>query len=172
VEFSVEQAFAEYSYNRLEVDGRQYFTTYQRPDGGGKHVVNLHGNFGWTSSNTPIFERFYAGGFQSFRGFAFRGVSPQENGVEVGGEFLMLGSVEYQLPVTANEMLKVVAFSDFGTVDTNVTFDNFRVTAGAGLRIQVPGMGPVPIALDWAVPIKKTDFDRTQLFSFYIGINR
>lgn len=172
VEFSVEQAFAEYNYSRLEIDGRQYFTTYQRPDGGGKHVVNLHGNFGYTTSDTPIFEKFYAGGFQSFRGFAFRGVTPLENGVEVGGQFLLLGSVEYQVPILANEMVKVVAFSDFGTVDEDVTFDNFRVAVGGGLRIQVPGMGPVPVALDWAVPVVKSDFDREQLFSFYIGINR
>lgn len=172
VEFAVEQAFAEFNYTRFDVEGRQYFTTYQRPDGGGKHVVNLHGNFGWTSSSTPIFEKFYAGGFQSFRGFAFRGISPQENGVEVGGQFMLLGSAEYQMPILANEMLKVVAFSDFGTVEPDVTFDNFRVAVGAGLRIQVPGMGPVPVALDWAVPIKKASFDREQLFSFYIGINR
>jgi outer membrane protein insertion porin family len=172
IEFGVEQAFNEYNYTRLEVEGRQYFTTYQRPDGAGKHVVNLHGNFGWTSSNTPIFERFYAGGFQSFRGFAFRGVTPLENGVEVGGEFMLIGSVEYQVPVLANEMLKVVAFSDFGTVEEDVQFDNFRLAVGGGLRIQVPGMGPVPVALDWAVPVIKSDFDRTQLFSFYIGINR
>ncbi|MDZ4686710.1 MAG: POTRA domain-containing protein [Planctomycetaceae bacterium] len=81
VEFAVEQAFNEFSYNRLEVEGRQFFTTYQRPDGQGKHIMNVSGNFGWTSSGTPIFENFYAGGFQSFRGFAFRGVTPVENGV-------------------------------------------------------------------------------------------
>lgn len=172
VEFGVEQAFAEYNYSRLEVEGRQYFTTYQRPDGGGKHIVNLHGNFGWTSSGTPIFEKFYAGGFQSFRGFAFRGVTPLKGGVEVGGQFMLLGSVEYQVPVLANEMVKVVAFSDFGTVEEDVQFDNFRMSVGGGLRIQVPGMGPVPVALDWAVPVLKSDFDREQLFSFYIGINR
>lgn len=172
VEFMVEQAFAEFNYTRFEIDGRQYFTTYQRPDGGGKHVLNLHGNFGWTSSDTPIFEKFYAGGFQSFRGFAFRGVTPVEKGVEVGGQFLLLGSVEYQVPVMANEMVKVVGFTDFGTVEEDVQFDNFRVAVGGGLRIQVPGMGPVPIALDWAVPVVKSSFDRTQLFSFYIGINR
>jgi outer membrane protein insertion porin family len=66
----------------------------------------------------------------------------------------------------------VVAFSDFGTVQNDVSLSDFRVTAGAGVRVQVPGMGPVPIALDWAVPIVKQDFDREQLFSFYIGINR
>jgi outer membrane protein insertion porin family len=172
LEFAVEQAFAEYSFNRMEIEGRQFFTTYQRPDGGGKHIVNLTGSFGWTSNGTPIYERFYAGGFQSFRGFAFRGVTPIQNGVEVGGQFQLLGSVEYQLPIMANEMVKAVAFTDFGTVDEDVSLDKFRVAVGAGLRVTVPGMGPVPIALDWAVPVVKQDFDRDQLFSFYIGINR
>lgn len=172
VELAVEQAFAEYNYNRMEIEGRQFFTTYQRPDGAGKHILNLSGNFGWTSSGTPIFENFYAGGFQSFRGFAFRGVTPVENGVEVGGQFQLLGTVEYQVPVMANEMVKAVVFTDFGTVDSDVTLDNFRLSVGAGARITVPGMGPVPIALDWAVPVVKQDFDREQLFSFYIGINR
>lgn len=172
VEASIEQAFAEFDYTRLELEGRQYFTTYQRPDGFGKHTLALFGNVAWTGDSTPIYERFYAGGFQSFRGFAFRGVTPLDAGIEVGGQFQTLGSVEYMLPVTANEMVKAVAFTDFGTVDRDVSLDKFRVSVGAGLRITVPGMGPVPIALDWAVPVVKQDFDRDQLFSFYIGINR
>lgn len=172
VEFAVEQAFAEYDYTRFEIEGRQYFTTYRRPDGYGKHILMLMGNLGWTGDSTPIYERFFAGGFQSFRGFAFRGVTPIENGVEIGGQFQLLGTVEYMFPVMANEMVKVVGFTDFGTVEEEVTLNNFRVSVGAGLRIQVPGMGPVPIALDWAVPVVKQDFDREQLFSFYIGINR
>ena len=172
VEFGVEQAFAEFDYTRLEVDARQFFTTYQRPDGYGKHILTLSGQLGWTGDSTPIYERFYAGGFQSFRGFAFRGVTPIEKNTEIGGQFQALGTVEYMLPVMANEMLKFVAFTDFGTVEEDVTLDNFRVSAGAGVRVTVPGMGPVPIALDWAFPIVKQDFDRDQIFSFYIGINR
>lgn len=172
VEFAYEQAFAEYDYSRFELEARQFYTTYARPDGFGKHVLSLYGQLGWTGDSTPIYERFYAGGFQSFRGFAFRGVTPLDGVVEVGGQFQALGSVEYMLPVTANEMIKTVVFTDFGTVDNDATFDKFRLSVGAGLRITVPGMGPVPIALDWAVPILKEDFDRDQLFSFYIGINR
>lgn len=172
VEASIEQAFAEFNYTRYEVEARQYFTTYQRADGFGKHTLALYGDVAWTGDDTPIYERFYAGGFQSFRGFAFRGVTPQENGIEVGGQFQTLGSIEYMLPVTANEMVKVVGFTDFGTVDTAASFDKFRLSVGGGLRITVPGMGPVPIALDWAVPVLRQDEDRDQLFSFYIGINR
>ncbi len=175
---SVEQAFAEYDFTKLELLASQYYTVYQRPDGAGKHIFSMRGTLGWTTDNTPAFERFYAGGFQSFRGFEFRSVSPLEpgnignNGAAVGGMFQMLGTVEYMLPVMANEALRVVAFSDFGTVEEDVRLDNFRVSVGAGLRITIPQMGPVPIALDWAVPVIKQDTDIQQIFSFYIGLTR
>lgn len=172
MEFSMEQAFAQFNYFRVEAEGRQYFTTYQRPDGYGKHVLTLRGDLGWTESSTPVFERFYAGGFQNFRGFAFRGVSPIENSIRTGGTWMALGGAEYSVPVTANEMIRMVGFTDFGTISDEVTLDNFRLSVGGGLRIMVPMMGPVPIALDWSVPILKDDYDRTQIFSFYVGINR
>jgi outer membrane protein insertion porin family len=43
------------------------------------------------------------------------------------------------------------------------------VAAGVGLRIVVPMMGPVPIALDFGFPIVKADTDVDQLFSFWVG---
>ena len=172
VEFGYEQGVGEFTYPRLEVEGRQYFTVYARPDGYGKHIVTARGDVGWTGSDTPVFERFYAGGFQDFRGYAFRGVSPIENGLRVGGDWRFLGGLEYSMPVTANEMVRAVAFTDFGTIDSDVSLDKFRMTVGGGLRVMIPAMGPVPIALDWAVPIVQVDGDNEQLFSFYIGINR
>ena len=172
VEVSVEQAFAEYNYFRAEAEARQFFTTYQRADGYGKHILTLRGDLGYTTDNTPVFERFFAGGFQNFRGFYFRGVSPTQNGIRTGGNWMALGGAEYSVPVTANEMIRMVGFTDFGTVTTDVGFSDFRLAVGGGLRIMVPMMGPVPIALDWSVPILRTDFDRTQVFSFYVGVNR
>ena len=172
VELGVEQAFGEFSYTRVEAEGRQYFTTYQRADGAGKHTVSVNGQASWTGQDTPIYERFFAGGFQSFRGFAFRGVSPIQTGVRVGGTTMLLGSVEYMLPVVANEMVKAVAFTDFGTVNDNQSFSDFRLSVGTGLRVAVPMMGPVPIALDFAFPILKEEIDQEQIFSFYVGVNR
>ena len=73
-------------------------------------------------------------------------MTPRVNAVEVGGLFQFLGSVQYQFPVTADESIQLVAFSDFGSVEEDVTLDNFRVTVGGGFRIQIPQMGPVPLA--------------------------
>ena len=171
-DIAYEQAFNEFTYPRAEAEFRQYFTLYNRPDGSGRQVLTLAGNLGWSGDDTPVFERYYAGGFQSFRGFAFRGVTPRSGNVGTGGTFQALGTAEYRVPVTADDMINVVAFTDFGTVEEEVTLDNFRATAGFGLRVVIPAMGPVPLAFDFAFPIKSQAYDDERVFSFYVGINR
>jgi outer membrane protein insertion porin family len=175
VEVTYEQGFGQFNYPRVEADARQYFTLYQRPDGGGRQILTVGGMLGWTGDNTPIFERFFAGGFQSFRGFAFRGVSPvspQNENVYIGGQFMAVGTVEYQVPLLANSMVSLVTFSDFGTVEDGVTLGGFRCSVGAGVRIALPMLGPVPLAFDFGVPVVKQQTDITQVFSFYVGLNR
>ena len=55
-------------------------------------------------------------------------------------------------------------------VSTYFDTPNLRLaTAGVGLRIVVPMLGPVPIALDFGFPIVKAPEDREQIFSFWIG---
>lgn len=171
-DIAYEQAFNEFTYPRVEGEFRKYFTLYNRPDGSGRQVLTLAGNLGWSGDDTPVFERYYAGGFQSFRGFSFRGVTPRDMGAGIGGTFQALGTVEYRVPVTADDMINVVAFTDFGTVEQEVTLDNFRATAGFGLRVVIPAMGPVPLAFDFAFPIKSQADDDERVFSFYVGINR
>lgn len=172
VELSYEQGFGEFNYPRAELTGSQFFTVWERPDGRGKHIIQLKGQTGWTGDNTPIFEKFYAGGFQSFRGFAFRGVTPVIGPIEVGGQFMALGSAEYIIPITADDNIRGVVFSDFGSVENDVALDNFRASVGAGLRLVIPAMGPAPIALDFAYPLMKETFDDKQIFSFYVGFTR
>lgn len=172
VEGSYEQAFGDFTYSRGEVTAGQFFTLYERPDGYGKHILQFRGQVGLTGDDTPIFERFYAGGYSSFRGFAFRGVSPRNNGYTVGGDFMALGTVEYMVPVTASDNVRVVVFSDMGTVEPDAGFDDFRITAGAGLRLMIPAMGPAPLAFDFAWPIMSQQEDNERVFSFYIGFTR
>ncbi len=168
-----EQAFNDFHYPKLDSEFRQYFTLHNRADGSGRQVLTVAGSVGWSGDDTPVFERYYAGGFQSFRGFRFRGVTPRSpSGFATGGTFQALGTVEYRVPVTADDMINVVAFSDFGTVDDEVTLARFRATAGFGVRVVIPAMGPVPLAFDFAFPIMSEDIDNEQVFSFYVGINR
>lgn len=171
-EVAYEQGVGEFVYPRAEVSGQQYFTLAERPDGSGRQILTLLGNVNYTGENTPIYERYFAGGFQSFRGFAFRGVSPTDQGVAIGGRWMATGTAEYMVPVTANDQFQLVAFTDFGTVENDVGFQDFRVSVGGGVRLTVSALGPAPIALDWAVPVVREDFDKTRLFSFYFGFLR
>ena len=174
LELAYEQAFGEFTYPRGTVDARTYFLIHQRPDRSGRHVVSLRGRAGVTGNNTPVFERFFVGGTATLRGFDFRNASPVKDGTTVGGDFMLLGSVEYLLPITADDGLRMVFFVDVGTAEEDVELhsDTFRVSPGFGLRISVPGMGPAPIALDFAFPVNRADFDDTRVFSFYMGFLR
>jgi outer membrane protein insertion porin family len=60
----------------------------------------------------------------------------------------------------------MVFFTDSGTVDDSVSLNQYRVSVGSGLRLYIPMMGPAPIALDFAYPLVKQEFDSTQTFSF------
>jgi outer membrane protein assembly complex protein YaeT len=169
LELGYEQCFGSYTFPLFSIEGSKYFTTYQRPDGSGRHVLAFRSQTEFAGSDTPIYERFYAGGFRSLRGFEFRGVGPFEQGLNVGGTFAFLNSVEYQIPILASDKLYVVGFVDSGTVEQRIQINDYRVAAGFGFRIQVPMFGPVPIALDFGFPIVKGPQDRTQLFSFWLG---
>jgi outer membrane protein assembly complex protein YaeT len=172
VEAAYEQVLGDFTFPILSLEASRYFTTYERPDGSGRHVLALRGQVAWAGDDAPIFERFFAGGFRSLRGFEFRGVGPDVNGFKVGGNFMLLTSLEYQVPIKANDQLYLVAFLDSGTVERDVEITNYRVSAGVGARIIVPMLGPVPIALDFGFPIVRGPFDREQLFSFYVGLFR
>jgi outer membrane protein assembly complex protein YaeT len=169
LDLSVEGVTGDYTFPIARAALEKYWTVYQRPDGSGRHVLALHSQVGWEGDRAPVFERFYAGGADSLRGFAFRGVGPNVNGFDTGGDFLFLNSLEYQVPLRANDQAYLVAFVDSGTVEPTPELKDYRVTAGFGLRFVVPMLGPVPIALDFGFPIVRGPNDHEQVFSFWLG---
>jgi outer membrane protein assembly factor BamA len=169
-EIGAEEVLGTFHYPILTAEGTKYWTTHQRKDGSGRHVLAVRSQVSWAGDNAPVYERFYAGGFRSLRGFSFRGVGPTINGFNIGGNFSLLNTVEYQIPIMANDNLYFVTFIDHGTVERSVDIKDYRVTAGVGLRISVPQLlGPVPLALDFGYPINKAPTDQRQIFSFWLG---
>ncbi len=167
---SVEQAGAlggSYDFTRFSVDGRRYWTV-TRDVLDRKSVLAVRGRLGYIAGDAPIFERFFAGGHGSLRGFEFRGVGPREMDTAVGGDFLALASAEYSFPILGKTLTGVL-FLDTGTVEENVGVSSWRASVGAGIRFTVPFFGPVPFALDFGVPISKEDDDEEEVFSFSIG---
>ncbi|WDQ17290.1 BamA/OMP85 family outer membrane protein [Rhodopirellula sp. P2] len=173
-ELSFEQTFGDYEYSTFEAEYRKYWLLRERADGSGKQTLSYSVQLGFSGDETPIFENYFAGGYATIRGFDFRGASPVINGVEVGGQFQWLNSVEYMFPLTADDAFRGVAFVDFGTVeqDIEIDTDNFRVAPGFGLRVAIPMLGPAPLAFDFAFPVAMADTDDERMFSFYMSAIR
>ena len=169
VDLRYEQVLGDYTFPIGTAEVSAFYTLWERKDNSGKHILAARSQFAAAGSNAPVFERFYAGGFRSLRGFTFRGVGPYENQLNIGGTFSFLNTLEYQFPVMANDKLYLVGFVDHGTVETGFDITNYRVSVGLGLRIVVPALGPMPIALDFAYPVSRGPSDQKQVFSFYVG---
>jgi outer membrane protein insertion porin family len=175
LELSYQQAFGTYDYPRGDLRYNRYFLLRERPDGSGRHTLMYSTQLGITGSQTPIYENYFAGGFSTIRGFDFRGASPMQGGVRVGGEFMWINTVEYMFPLTADDMLKGVVFCDFGTVEEKVEIngEDMRVAPGFGFRVQIPRMGNgAPLAFDFAFPVLQESTDDERVFSFFMGFLR
>ena len=134
----------------------------------------LKGRAGWagaygSSENVPIYERFFAGGAYTIRGYEERSVGPVDpSGNPLGGASMLVGNVEYLYPLFG--FLKVAVFYDVGNVwqklgdlgsSKNFTdaagneisnSGGFKSGVGLGLRIRTP-VGPV--MLDYGIPMNK-----------------
>ena len=170
------QGFGDFDFSKGEIDFRNHRMMYQRPDFTGRHTIGFRTKLGFSGSDTPVFENFLAGGSSTLRGFDFRGVSPIEGGVRVGGEFQWLNTLEYTFPLTQDDMVYGTAFVDFGTVEESIELnsENFRVAPGLGLRINLPyaGLGGAPFAIDFAFPVSDATGDEKQTVSFFFGAFR
>jgi outer membrane protein insertion porin family len=134
-------------------------------------VLGFHTNAGFISGDSVFYERFYGGGIGSLRGFRYRGVSPRGGLGEdpVGGNFSLTGTVELNFPIYG-ENLRGVVFGDAGDVESGVRFGTIRTSVGAGVRLTLPFLGQVPLAIDFGFPVTKSGQDNTEVLSFSFGL--
>ncbi len=116
----------------------------------------------------PIFERFYAGGEGSVRGYRRHQLGPTaNNGNPLGGRSLIEGSIETRIPIW--RQIGAVAFFDFAQVSLeryDFVPDDLRYTAGPGLSYSTP-IGP--ISLFAGFPINRQDGEPPWQMHFNIG---
>ncbi|NOU50664.1 outer membrane protein assembly factor [Pseudoalteromonas sp. JBTF-M23] len=97
--------------------------------------------------SVPFNMRFFAGGDQSIRGFSYRSVGPKEGNKEIGGKYLVTGSLEYNYQFLPS--WRAALFVDAGTA-TNDFSEKWSVGAGFGLRYLTP-VGPIRLDHAWGV---------------------
>jgi len=177
----VELAAGDVRAVKLELSGEKHWTVHETR-GRHRHVLSARGRVGVITplqNRVPVFERYYAGGFTSLRGFEFEGVSPVDPTTkeQIGGEGLLVTSLEYSVPVTQDDMLRLLGFVDAGYVtadaaDVLTGWDEARVSTGVGFRWRVPFLGLTTVEVNLAVPLVKQTGDDTQNLHFSFGAER
>lgn len=128
------------------------------------HVrARLGGVFQNTDDPVPVFERFWIGGMDSIRGYAYSDISPRDykyGGEQIGGDRMGVLNVEYVWTFEKEMGLSVVPFFDAGfNIDAKTMgndWDKYIVySTGLELRWRSP-MGDLRIA--YGIPLVQ-DYD-------------
>jgi outer membrane protein insertion porin family len=164
VEYAGGTLFGDTNFWKFSARASHYFPMFKNS------TLELRGRVGLgepfeDSDSIPIYDRFFAGGAYTIRGYDERAIGPVDPGSKdpLGGASMLIGNIEYVYPIFS--FLKVAAFYDVGNVwqklgdfmDSKDTTDplntgGLKSSYGLGLRIKTP-IGP--IMLDYGIPLDK-----------------
>ncbi len=126
------------------------------------------------TTDLPFFEKYYAGGIRSVRGYRANSLGPLSLSTDdpFGGNFRTLASMEFFFPAPFakdNRSVRMGAFIDAGNVFEGIDdFDEGELRAAAGLSFE--WLSPVgPLVFSLADALNDKDGDHTQQFQFSIG---
>ncbi len=136
--------------------------------GGATGVADNYGS----STEVPLFDRFFIGGSRSVRGFNNRDIGPvDDNNQPLGGDTMAYDNVEMTFPIM--DRVRGAVFNDMGFLDARpfhytAAERELNMAAGIGLRLNLP-IGP--LRLDYGIPYKDQGFNHnnTGKFSFDVG---
>jgi outer membrane protein insertion porin family len=144
---------------------------------GHKHVLSLEASGAWmephhNTRDIPIYERLFAGGPGTIRGFEWRGIGPHEYSNAIGGTVRAYANLEYSLPLPIQEeSFRGLLFVDTANLASDFDsfrFNEFRASAGFGFRIKA--LPFFVIALDFGYPLRwEHGIDERRTFHFTIG---
>lgn len=125
-----------------------------------------------STEKIPIYERFFAGGASTIRGYRERKVGPIDVVTEdpIGGEALFIGNIEYTYPVA--DFLKIASFFDTGNVwqkNKDFLHGNLKSSIGLGLRVKTP-IGP--ISIDYGYPLDTEPGEEDKEGRFHFNVSR
>jgi outer membrane protein assembly factor BamA len=113
--------------------------------------------------------RFYAGGYNTHRGYDRRKLGPLDDaGDALGGEFVGLAGIEMRFPLFW--ILEGAVFADAGQIwatPSEATLKGFPLAVGLDLDLRTP-LGPVRAGYGWNV-VNQIENQPRSIFHFGIG---
>lgn len=189
-------------YIKTDLAGKYYYPLL-KDSNWGNWILDVGGTFGYGLGFTggphelPLFDRYFAGGINSVRGYTDRTLAPREqrvvckkiksgpdltpnndgcalgfnaksSDVLVGGDRQAVGNVDVTFPVAEQFGLRGVAFFDMGNAFDTFKFNELRRSVGAGGRWLSP-FGPLRV--EFGFPLNKQKGDDTSVIGFALGGN-
>lgn len=141
-----------------------------------KSVLETRLRVGWEdpfsdTEKVPIYDRFFAGGANTIRGYHERKVGPIDPVTKdpLGGETMFVANLEYTYPLI--DFLKVATFFDAGNVwakNTDFFKDKLFKSVGVGLRVKTP-VGPVSVDYGWPLDLEPGEEHKEGRFHFNVS---
>jgi outer membrane protein insertion porin family len=157
----------DFSFYKLTAEVKKYQRVGWETVLAGRLKIGLADSLG-ARANLPLFERFYAGGEKSVRGYGRRRLGPLSDSDDpLGGLSLIEGSVELRRPLWRE--LSGALFLDFGQVSLDsfdLPVDDLEFAAGVGVSYTTP-VGPLRV--DIGFPFDPPRGDRGWQVHFSIG---
>jgi outer membrane protein insertion porin family len=130
-----------------------------------------------TSNLLAPYDRYYAGGIRSVRGFRGNSLTSTEGTRDslndpLGGNARLLGKMEMLFPPpwdVESKSMRFMAFFDAGNVyntDDGVDLDEIRYSTGVSMVWLTP-VGP--LTFSYAIPLNDKDGDEVEQFQFTLG---
>ena len=125
-----------------------------------------------TSPDVPIYERYFAGGANTIRGYREQRVGPRDPGNQqpIGGDAYWIANLEETFPIYPN-LIKGAVFFDTGNVDEKIgDFGKGGLVSGMGVGVRVKT--PIgPVKLDAGYPLDDIPNEKKAI-RFYFNISQ
>ncbi|MBU1122939.1 MAG: outer membrane protein assembly factor BamA [Candidatus Omnitrophota bacterium] len=123
------------------------------------------------TDKVPIYQRFFAGGSSTIRGYHERKVGPIDSLTDdpIGGESMFVGNLEYTYPLA--DFIKLASFFDTGNVwaeSNEFLSGGLKSSIGLGLRVKTP-IGPVSVDYGWPLSTEPGKDGKEGRFHFSVS---
>ena len=168
----------------IPIDGLAYYKAdyshrYYRPlDEEADYVFALRGRVSYADAygrtvGVPPYDRFFAGGSKSVRGYSNNSLGPRDdNDDPLGGDLRVYFNTDLYFPsdfLYDQQKLRMSAFLDYGNVFTEANdFDVGEMRGAYGLQVRwLTAVGGV--SFNFSLPFKDEPDDDTESFQFDLG---
>ncbi|GAB4150445.1 MAG: outer membrane protein assembly factor BamA [Planctomycetota bacterium] len=173
-EYFSEFLASDYDFYKVTLKVSKYFNVYTSEEGS-KHTLMARLNLGYMDETgdteyIPTFERFYAGGINTVRGWQPREIGPREGEDPIGGYFRATATLEYSFPLYT-DVLYFAVFFDAGSVWAEMDdFDanDLRYGTGAGIYLRTP-LTPMPVRIYYTNALNEEEGEDTDSIQFSFG---